>query len=390
MKTEFSCVRDGLTIRGTEYRRETCLEGSDCYPAAVICHGFGGNQYDLVFYAEKLADMGYAVYCFDFCGGCVVGKSDGDSLDMTIDTEAADLKAVLDYVKKRPYVDVKHMVLIGGSQGGYVAGVVAAERPEDIDKLILFYPALCIPEAARTGTLGGACYDINHVPEVIDTFGVRISRKFHDNVVDKDANEQIRGYKGPVLLIHGSEDMIVNNQYAVQADKAYENCHLQILEGAGHGFTPEQRNEVIVSVLEFLKGHKEILCIRVNITGSEEKRDGKETIRFIYFGGSCENEYFKGTILPGAVDEQHFLGEDMISICAVYELEGRDCSGQDCHIKIINREIGGSFKPQIQTDSPELDFLNDCDLTAALEGFEGGLTVRIFADWENTKTKARG
>lgn len=252
-ETEFSCTRDGLTIRGTEYRCEMLPEQQKRCPIAVICHGFGGNQYDLVFYAKEFADMGYSVYCFDFCGGCVVGKSDGSSLDMTIDTEAADLKAVLDYAKGLPYTDEEHILLAGGSQGGYVAGIVAAERADEIERLLLFYPALCIPDAARTGTLGGANYDVNRVPEAIDTFGVRISKKFHDGVVDKDAVAQICGYRGPVLLIHGSEDMVVNILYARQAAEAYENCRLQILEGAGHGFTQKQREEVIVSVREFLE-----------------------------------------------------------------------------------------------------------------------------------------
>jgi len=252
METEFSCIRDGLTIRGTEYRELSHANAQKGYPVAVICHGFGGNQYDLVFYAKELAKMGYAAYCFDFCGGCVVGKSDGNSLDMTIDTEAADLNTVLDYVKKLPYTDSSHIVLIGGSQGGYVAGIVAAQRSREIEKLILFYPALCIPDAARTGTLGGANYDVNNVPDAFDTFAVRISRKFHDSVVDKDAISQISGYKGPVLLMHGSNDTLVDCNYARQAANAFENCHLQILEGAGHGFTQEQREEAIVSVREFL------------------------------------------------------------------------------------------------------------------------------------------
>ncbi|MCM1194090.1 MAG: alpha/beta fold hydrolase [Butyrivibrio sp.] len=251
-ESEFSCTRDKLTVRGTEYRSEALLKQRRC-PIAVICHGFGGNQYDLLFYAKEFADMGYAVYCFDFCGGCVVGKSDGSSLDMTIDTEAADLKAVLDYAKSLPYTDEGHILLAGGSQGGYVAGIVAAERQAEIEKLILFYPALCIPDAARTGTLGGASYDVDHVPEAIDTFGVRISKKFHDGVVDKDAVAQISGYRGPVLLIHGSEDRVVDSRYALQAAEAYENCRLQILEGAGHGFTREQREQVIVTVREFLR-----------------------------------------------------------------------------------------------------------------------------------------
>lgn len=375
IKTEFSCNREGLTIRGTEYRHETMAEGQDGWPIAVICHGFGGNQYDLVFYAEAFADMGYAVYCFDFCGGCVVGKSDGSSLDMTIETETKDLKTVLDYAKSLPYTDERHILLTGGSQGGYVAGIVAAE----VERLILFYPALCIPDDARAGRLGGANYDVDRVPEVIDTFGVRISRKFHEGVVDKDAITQICGFRGPVLLIHGSADMLVDNRYAKAAAKAYENCHLQILEGAGHGFTQQQREEVIVSVREFLKGHREILCIHVHITGSEEKQEGEETVCYIHFAGACENEYFKGRILPGAVDEQHYRQGQQVSVCAVYELEGQDCKGNACKIGIVNQKAeDGCFRPKVRTDSPELAFLNHSTLLAALEFYAGGLTVRIF------------
>lgn len=375
MECEFSCTRDGLTVRGTEYREEF---GEKSCPAAVICHGFGGNQYDLVFYARELAKLGYAAYCFDFCGGCVTGKSDGSSLDMTIDTEAADLKAVLDHVKGLPYVDKDHIVLMGGSQGGYVAGIVAAERGREIERLVLFYPALCIPDHARAGRLGGAHYEADRVPEVIETFGVPISKRFHDQVADKDAIAQIRTYRGPVLLIHGSEDVVVDPVYAEKAAEAYEDCHLQILQGAGHGFSQEQREAVIVSVREFLKGHREVLNIRVHITGSEEKCDGEEKICYIYFDGESENEYFKGKILPGAVDEQRYGGDRLISMCATYTLEGRDCSGRDCRIRIVNRKAGQEFKPKVETDSESLKFLQDRDLTAALEGFPGGLTVRIF------------
>lgn len=378
IKTEFSCNREGLTIRGTEYRCEK-EDKQGKWPIAVICHGFGGNQYDLVFYAEAFAEMGYAAYCFDFCGGCVVGKSDGSSLEMTIETETKDVNAVLDYAKSLDYTEEGHILLAGGSQGGYVAGIAAAERASEIEKLILFYPALCIPDDARAGHLGGANYDINRVPEVIDTFGVRISRKFHEEVVDKNAVAQICGYGGPVLLIHGSEDMLVNCRYAKEAAAAYKNCHLQILQGAGHGFSQQQREQVIVSVREFLQGHREILCIRVHITGCEEKQEGEETVCYVHFEGDCENEYFQGRILPGAVDEQHYRQGQQVSICAAYELEGKDCKGNACKIGIVNRKAAdGCFRPRVQTDSPELAFLNNSKLLAALEFYTDGLTVRIF------------
>lgn len=71
--TDFSCCREGLTLRGREYR-----PAGDDLPAAIICHGFMANQSTVTQYTEMLAGIGYAAYCFDFNGGSVMGsKSDG-------------------------------------------------------------------------------------------------------------------------------------------------------------------------------------------------------------------------------------------------------------------------------------------------------------------------
>ena len=79
-KTLFHCSRDGLTIRGTEYRPE-----GDCLPPVIVSHGFMANQSSVRHYAKRLAQ------CFDFCGGGLLSKSDGRTTDMTIFTEQADL-----------------------------------------------------------------------------------------------------------------------------------------------------------------------------------------------------------------------------------------------------------------------------------------------------------
>ena len=64
-RREFSCKRDNLTIRGTEYRP---AQGENL-PVAIVCHGFMAFQDTVRQYAKTLARMGYAAYCFDFCGG---------------------------------------------------------------------------------------------------------------------------------------------------------------------------------------------------------------------------------------------------------------------------------------------------------------------------------
>lgn len=99
IKSAFACQRDGLTIRGTEYRPE-----GDCLPVAVVSHGFMAFQDTVRQYAVALAKMGYVSYCFDFCGGCVIkGKSDGRTTEMSVLTEVKDLEAVIQYARGREY-----------------------------------------------------------------------------------------------------------------------------------------------------------------------------------------------------------------------------------------------------------------------------------------------
>ena len=147
-ETTFSCVRDGLTIRGTEYR-----PAGRNLPAAIVCHGFMAFQDTVRDYTKGRARLGYAAYCFDFCGGSVAkGKSDGKTTAMSVLTEVKDLEAVIRYVQDLPYIG-SELLLMGCSQGGFVSALTAAKHPEQISRLVLFYPAFCIPDDARAGKI---------------------------------------------------------------------------------------------------------------------------------------------------------------------------------------------------------------------------------------------
>lgn len=80
-----------------------------------------------------------------------MSKSDGKFRDMSLETEKRDLLCVMDYVARLKYVNSSKLILVGESQGGVVSCMVAAER--SVDKLILLYPALCIPDDARKGKM---------------------------------------------------------------------------------------------------------------------------------------------------------------------------------------------------------------------------------------------
>ena len=232
----FSCERDGLTIKGTVFLPKG---KTDC-PIAVISHGFMANQMFSQIHAQNLAKMGYAAFCFDFCGGTLVGSSDGDSTDMSVLTEAEDLKAVIEFAKSQSYTDENELILLGCSQGGFVSAIVSAEMKEEVDALILLYPALCIPDDARSGEMMFSKFDPQNVPETFWCGPMKLGRRYVTDVIEMDPYEIINQYTGNVLIIHGNQDETVDISYALRAVETYSqagaDAELKIIDEGGHMF----------------------------------------------------------------------------------------------------------------------------------------------------------
>lgn len=256
-KSRFSCSRDRLTIRGTEYR-----PAGGSLPAAIVSHGFMANQNSVRHYARHLAEIGYAAYCFDFNGGSVIGsKSDGRTTDMSVLTEVMDLEALIDHVLRLPYISkTRGVVLMGCSQGGFVSALTAAKRKEQVSRLALFYPALCIPDDARAGKMMFAKFDPRNVPERIKCGPMKLGRRYVTDVLDMDPYAEIVPYPGPVLIIHGTGDNIVHPDYARRAYEAYAKrpasdipARLEMIEGGGHGFSKKHDTLAMEKLDGFLK-----------------------------------------------------------------------------------------------------------------------------------------
>ncbi len=253
-ESTFSCVREGLTVRGTEYRPQ-----GDNLPIAIVSHGFMANQESTRVYARHLAQLGYVAYCYDFNGGSVGrNKSDGKSTDMSVLTEVKDLEAVIAYTRSRSYTSGS-VLLMGCSQGGFVSALTAAKPENKVNKLILFYPAFCIPDDARAGKMMFSKFDPNNIPEIIKCGPMKLGRCYAADVIGMKEYELIQGYHGPVLIVHGTDDKIVNISYAHKANEAYlascgpENVTYNIIEDGAHGFSPEHDEIAKGYITEFAK-----------------------------------------------------------------------------------------------------------------------------------------
>ena len=214
--SDFSCINQDKTIRGVEY-----LPAGEKLPAVIMSHGFGGCQAEMSGWAERLAEMGLAVYTYDFCGGGR-GISDGDTADMTVLTEREDLATVLAYVQALPYTDNDRIVLWGFSQGGFVSALAAARIGEQIRGLILIYPAFCIPDDGRAGVMPGTPgFDPDHIPEILMAGDMRVGKAYVEVSQKIDIYREIVKYRGNVLIVHGLSDAMVNYNYSVHAYRAY-------------------------------------------------------------------------------------------------------------------------------------------------------------------------
>ena len=298
MERAFTCERGSLTIRGMQFFPADFAEegnGSDRkYPIVVISHGFTGNYTDMAGYARSFAGIGYMAFCFSFCGGGRSGepeasRSDGKSTDMTVLTEVEDLLTVIRYAQSLPYTDAGQVVLTGYSQGGFVSGLAAARCGDQAARLIMISPALCIPDHARRGCLGGASYDPRNVPEVIDCGVTALGRAFHEEAAGMDPFLELSAYRGKVLLIQGMADTVVHYSYAVRAQACYQEgqCHLQLIRDQGQGYDERQCAGVFDSIRQFLADSAALAWMNhADLTAVLEGGDGGPTVRIFADGNA--------------------------------------------------------------------------------------------------------
>lgn len=220
-------------------------------PAVIFSHGFGGNYQVGAQYAEALAEKGYVVYCFDFCGGSPGSRSDGSTLDMSIFTEQADLEAVIHTIQEQPFVDEENIFLMGTSQGGAVSAITAAANKEKITGAILLYPAFVLVDRTKE-----QFESVEDIPDTYYLMWMTVGRAYAEKLLDYDIYEAISHYDKDVLIIHGDEDSIVPLSYSEKAVEVYDSARLEVLPGAGHGFYGSDAEQAVTWILEYLESHK--------------------------------------------------------------------------------------------------------------------------------------
>ena len=217
-------------------------------PIAIVSHGFNGTHHFAQDYFAPLAELGWMTYAFDFPCGSVNSRSDSNTMNMSILDEQSDLRAIVNYFRRQPYVDPDRIMLIGESQGGLVSALAAAQMNKEVSLLVLIYPALCIPN-----NWNSRYPKLEDIPDTTRLWNVPMGRRFFEELRTMDAFRTMKKFQKPVLIIQGDADQVVLVDDSRRAAKTYKNARLHIIPGAGHGFKPKERQEAIEQIQAMIK-----------------------------------------------------------------------------------------------------------------------------------------
>lgn len=216
-------------------------------PIAIVSHGFNGTHHFAEGYFAPLAEQGWMTYTFDFPCGSTRSRSDSNTMNMSVLDEQSDLRAIVSYFRKQPYVDPDRIMLIGESQGGLVSALTAAQMNKEVSELVLIYPALCIPD-----NWNEKYPKVEDIPDTTRMWNVPLGRRYFMEVRGIDPFKTMKKFKKPVLIIQGDADKVVRMQDSERAVKTYKNASLHVISGAGHGFKPKERQEAIEQIKKFV------------------------------------------------------------------------------------------------------------------------------------------
>lgn len=251
---EISRNTEQISIQGSNGKLAATLEkpalkaGEKC-PIVIICHGFGGNRDIGTTYmaSQQLPDKGIASIRFDFNGH---GQSEGRFEDMTVLNEIEDAKCVYQYAASLPWVDSERIAILGASQGGVVASMVAGELGhKKLAAAVLMCPAAVLRDDCIKGNTMGKRYNPLDPPERVDLGnGKVLGREFIKTAFDLPIYETAERFHGKACIIHGTADRIAPFTYGIRYHQIWPGSEYYQLEGHDHGFNPDPQHAVDIAV----------------------------------------------------------------------------------------------------------------------------------------------
>lgn len=195
-----------------------------------------------------------AVMYFDKRG---IGKSEGTWYDADFDERAEDVKAAADFGKTLPFVDSSNIIVVGHSQGGWIAQLCLAKYPETFSGGIsMAGPTYDVRTQLITDyTSRIRCEEHLELQKAKEKAKRKVARdivlaswfpfkqEWHQLKVIKNYNHQnvLKQIKKPLLLMFAENDALVYPDWCRDAlgiafTKLPTNIDTVTIKGATHGF----------------------------------------------------------------------------------------------------------------------------------------------------------
>lgn len=230
---------DDLTLGGQLFVPDT----SGPHPAVALINGSGASRRDNSWYltmGAHLADNGFVVLWPDKRGS---EASEGDGETAGFEALARDAAASLDHLRTLPEVDPERVGVIGMSQGGRIASIVAAEEA-DLAFAVSFVGGVLPAHASLRYEETHNLREMGFLPGVSDVLArasawsitsVRQS-EFWDAVGDFDPLPYWAEVEVPVLFQFGTVDTNTDTRGSVErlGTIARPGLRIEVYDGSGH------------------------------------------------------------------------------------------------------------------------------------------------------------
>ncbi len=231
-------------------------------PALAVIHGWGGNAEMMLPMAKPLYMAGYSLLLFDARNH---GGSDIDDF-ASLPRFAEDLESAVEWLRRQTAVGSGRIGVIGHSVGAGAALLLAARRQDLF--AVVSVAAFAHPNAMMRRWLKlkripfwplGA-YVLYYVQHVI---GYRF-----DDIAPRNT---IRSVSCPVLLAHGTDDVLVPASEAeeIYANRRDDRVQLMLIPGSHDDYSDIEQH--IGSVIRFLDGAGKVTSANDNGVLPSEK-----------------------------------------------------------------------------------------------------------------------
>ena len=243
--------------------------GEGPFAAVVVIHGSGTSRRNSRWYltlTQYLQESGVAVLLPDKRGS---EKSQGDWRSASFEDLATDTLAAIQYLKDQDTIAISELGVVGMSQGGWIAPIVANQSP-DIAFLVNFVGATVTPQEQLLYEENHNLRQMGFLPGISNLVAF-ISTAYLKNFGQKEFWDEIEGFDPlpywkqltvDALALYGRDDTNVPSADSAEKLRALKNPRIQvrIYDGSGHALADPVdlgdsiiREEALEDIRDFIR-----------------------------------------------------------------------------------------------------------------------------------------